>query len=160
MAIRRGIAELFEAIPERIEVSGISPTWEVTGGSFDSVVSYVQDAFDDPVVLRRRDRNRWWPRVTLTVTTDPHLAATAPPLESLFDPEPEAADLDDLEAAMAPDPNRDSEWDPEWDPEEPVEQRLFAEDEHFESFLEEIFARQERQRAQRGRIPEQRRRRA
>src|SRR5690242_14315998 len=167
MAIRRGIVELFEAIPERIEVSGASPTWDVTGGSFESVVSYVQDAFDHPVVIRRRDRNRWWHRVTLTVTTDPDLAATAPPLESLFDPEP-APDLDDLEADMAPDPNSDSEWDPEWDreelesypAEEPVEQRMFAEDEHFESFLEEIFARQERQRAQRGRIPEQRRRRA
>jgi hypothetical protein len=65
---------------------------------------------------------------------------------------------------MEPDPNHDAEWEPEeldsYPAEETIEQRVFAEDEHVESFLEEIFARQERQRAQRGRIPEQRRRRA
>jgi hypothetical protein len=168
MAIRRGIAELLEAIPERIEVSGAAPTWEVTGGSFDSVVSYADAAFEEPVVIDRRDRNRWWPRVTLTVTTDPELAATAPPLESLRDPQPDDAqpddpqpdypELDTLEADMDPDPA--AEPGPEDPDEHRVEDAVFADEEHFESFLEEIFARQERLREQRGRIPEQRRRRA
>jgi hypothetical protein len=161
MAIRRGIAELLEAIPERIEVSGAAPTWEVTGASFESAVSYAHDAFEDPVVIDRRDRNRWWPRVTLTVTTDPELAASAPPLETLCDPE-----LDTLEAEMEPDPH--AEFDPDDQPveepvedtvEDPVEDTVFGDDEHFESFLEEIFARQERRARPRG-IPEQRRRRA
>ena len=152
MEIRRGITELLEAIPERIEVSGTAPIWQVTGGSFESAASFAQDAFDDPVVIDRSDRSRWWPRVTLTVTTDPELAATAPPLESLLDPEPDNTDLDNPEAVMDPDP------DPELDPEEPDGHPV--EDEVFESFLEEIFARQERLRAQRGRIPQQRRHRA
>jgi hypothetical protein len=89
MSLTRGLRELIEAIPERIEVSGERPTWEVTGGSFESVVAYVEQAFGEPAVLSRRDRSRWWPRVTLTVTTDPQLAAQAPPLESLAHPEPE-----------------------------------------------------------------------
>jgi hypothetical protein len=166
MAIRRSIAELFEAIPERIEVSGQAPTWEVTGGSFESAASYADSAFDQPVVIDRRDRSRWWPRVTLTVTTDPELAATAPPLESLVTP-----DLEAQEAVMEPDPEIPSEPDEQDEQTEqdehvlhdPVEDALFdprhAEDEeHFESFLEEIFARQERR--LQSRIPEQRRRRA
>jgi hypothetical protein len=89
MSLTRGLRELIEAIPERIEVSGERPTWEVTGGSFESVVAYAEQAFGEPTVLSRRDRSRWWPRVTLTVTTDPQLAAQAPPLESLAHPEPE-----------------------------------------------------------------------
>jgi hypothetical protein len=157
MEIRRGIAELLEAIPERIEVSGTAPTWQVTGGSFESAASYAQDAFDDPVVVERRDRSRWWPRVTLTVTTDPELAATAPPLESLLDPGPDTLDDDNLETVMESDPNADHA--PEEPDEYPVEDDP-VEDVVFESFLEEIFARQERLREQRGRIPEQRRRRA
>lgn len=160
MAIPRGIVELFEAIPERIEVSGAEPTWEVTGGSFASAVTYAQEAFDDAVVVERRDRSRWWPRVTLTVTTDPELAATAPPLESLLDPEPTL--LDTLEADM--DPELDPDKDPDLDV-YPAEDQVFeprhrADEEHFESFLEEIFARQERLREERARIPQQRRRRA
>src|SRR3954462_15865507 len=71
MAIRRSIAELFEAIPERIEGSGQAPTWEVTGGSFESAATYAEQAFDEAVVIERRDRSRWWRRVTLTVTNDP-----------------------------------------------------------------------------------------
>jgi hypothetical protein len=160
MEIRRGIVELFEAIPERIEVSGAEPTWEVTGGSFESAVAYAQDAFDDPVVVDRRDRSRWWPRVTLTVTTDPDLAATAPPLESLLDPEPML--LDTLEADMEPemDPDKDAELEVYPAEDQVFEARHRADEEHFESFLEEIFARQERLREERARIPEQRRRRA
>lgn len=89
MPIGRNIVELMEAIPDRIEVSGTAPTWRVTGGSFDSVVAWVRDAFDEPVVIAREDHRRWWPRVTLTVTTDPALAAGAPELESFAHPEPE-----------------------------------------------------------------------
>jgi hypothetical protein len=88
MSVTRGLRELIEAIPERIEVSGGRPTWQITGGSFESVVAYAERAFGRTAVLSRRDRSRWWPRVTLTVTTDPHLAAQAPPLESLSHPEP------------------------------------------------------------------------
>ncbi len=90
MPLRRGIVEVFEAIPDRIEVSGHEPTWQVTGGSFESVLTYAKEAFDDPVVLARQDRARWWPRVTLTVTKDPALAAEAPDLETLAHPEPPA----------------------------------------------------------------------
>ena len=86
MEIRRGITELLEAIPDRIEVSGQAPTWKVTGGSFESVVDYANEAFDEPVVLAREDRTRWWPRVTLTVAVDAALAASAPPLSSLAGP--------------------------------------------------------------------------
>ncbi|MEP7089332.1 MAG: hypothetical protein ABI776_04425 [Nocardioidaceae bacterium] len=78
--------ELFEAIPDRIEVSGQSPTWRVTGGSFEGAVSYAEEAFGKPVVVAREDHCRWWPRVTLTVTTDPELAAQAPPFEELSHP--------------------------------------------------------------------------
>jgi hypothetical protein len=101
MSVTRGLRELIEAIPERIEVSGERPTWEVTGGSFESVVAYAERAFGEPAVLSRRDRSRWWPRVTLTVTTDPQLAAQAPPLESLARP------------AVAPEPERQAEAKPE-----------------------------------------------
>jgi hypothetical protein len=160
MAIRRSIAELFEAIPERIEVSGHAPTWEVTGGSFESAATYAEQAFDEAVVIERRDRTRWWRRVTLTVTNDPELAATAPPLESLVAPDRNAQ-----EAVMEPEPDIPDEPDeqPEEVSQDRVEDTLFdprhvEDEEHFESFLEEIFTRQER--LQEGRIPEQRRRRA
>jgi hypothetical protein len=133
MPLARGIAEVFEAIPERIEVSGTGPTWRVTGGSFESVVSWANDAFDEPVVIAREDRSRWWPRVTLTVTTDPDLVAEAPPLESFIAPVAEAEDP--VEAA------------PVADPEPPAEDSGF-------SPLEDIFARQEEARL--ARLPEQR----
>jgi hypothetical protein len=97
MPLGRGIVEVFEAIPERIEVSGHRPTWRVTGGSFEAALEYARDAFGGSAVVARKDRGRWWPRVTLTVTVDPALVAAAPPLGSFLDPEgPEDA---------APDPD-------------------------------------------------------
>jgi hypothetical protein len=141
MEIRRGIVELLEAIPERIEVSGTGPTWRVTGGSFEAVLGYANEAFDEPVVLDREDRSRWWPRVTVTVTTDPELAAGAPPLEALVDPEPE------------PEPEPEMPPDPDDAPRHRAEERVF------DSFLEEIFTHQEELRRARSAVPEQRRRR-
>lgn len=138
MPLGRGIVEVFEAIPDRIEVSGHPPTWRVTGGSFESVLSYAREAFGDTVVVAREDRSRWWPRVTLTLTRDPVLAATAPPVETFADPvvvEPVAGDP---AAAEAPAPREDT----------------------FPTLLEEIFAHQEELRLARRQIPEQRRQRA
>ena len=137
MEIRRGITELLEAIPDRIEVSGQAPTWKVTGGSFESVVDYANEAFDEPVVLAREDRTRWWPRVTLTVTTDPALAEAAPPLEELAQ---EPAVPEEAVTPAVPAPRHRAE-----------------EDEIFESFLDEAFARQEAARDAAARVPQQRR---
>jgi hypothetical protein len=121
MAIRRRIMELFEAIPARIEVSG---------GSFEAAVAFARDAFGDTAVIDRRDRRRWWPRVTLTITTDPEVAATAPPLDALLNPEPDQAQpsqpLTQVEAAEAPEAEAAAEAEPP-------------------SFLEEIFTRQEQE---------------
>ena len=80
---------MFEAIPERIEVSGHRPTWRVTGGSFEAALAYAREAFGGAAVVAREDRGRWWPRVTVTVTVDPALVAAAPPLGSFAD-RPEA----------------------------------------------------------------------
>ena len=86
MPLRQGINELVEAIEERIEVAGCAPTWRVTAGSFESAMSFAREAYHDPVVVDRSDQRRFWPRVTLTVTTDPVLARSAPPLEELVRP--------------------------------------------------------------------------
>jgi outer membrane biosynthesis protein TonB len=156
MPLGREIVELFEAIPDRIEVSGTGPTWRVTGGSFDSVVSWANDAFDDPVVIAREDRSRWWPRVTLTVTTDPELAGQAPPLEAFIPPDlPEPEPEPGPEPKPEPQPTRDIEPAPEPvpDPLEPAPPELT--DEEGFSPLEEIFASQEEARVAR-RFPEQR----
>jgi hypothetical protein len=136
MPLGRGIVEVFEAIPDRIEVSGHGPTWRVTGGSFESVLSFAREAFGETVVLAREDRSRWWPRVTLTLTQDPVLAATAPPTETFSDPVVvEPAESEVLQPASAPaDAERDT----------------------YPSRLEEIFAHQEELRLARRRIPEQR----
>lgn len=83
MPLGRGIAEILEAVPARIEVSGHAPTWRITGASFDAVLDYVHECFEGAAVLACHRRDRLWPRVTLTVTTDPRLATTAPPLEEL-----------------------------------------------------------------------------
>jgi hypothetical protein len=86
MPLGQGIGEMWGAVRDRVEVAGQDPTWEVTAGSFDSALAFVRERFGDAAVLSRRDRNRWWPRVTLTVTTDPGLGATAPRLEDLESP--------------------------------------------------------------------------
>lgn len=136
MPLGRGILELFEAIPDRIEVSGHSPTWRVTGGSFESAVSFAEEAFDEPVVVAREDRCRWWPRVTLTVTKDPALAAGAPPLETLADPRPDPPPDAGPDADLTEEPVSDREPDPA-----------------SEGTLDAMFAYQE---ARRRRVPRQR----
>jgi hypothetical protein len=83
MPLGQGIAEILEAIPQRIEVSGHGPTWRITGASFDAVLEYAEECYDQPTVVAAHRRDRWWPRVTLTVTTDPQLAKAAPPVEDL-----------------------------------------------------------------------------
>ena len=100
MPLGRGIVEVFEAIPDRIVVSGHGPTWKVTGGSFESVLGYVHEVFEQYAVLGRVDRTRWWPRVTLTVTTDPTLMAQAQPLETFADDE-DASSVSPLEEIFA-----------------------------------------------------------
>jgi hypothetical protein len=176
MPLRREITQVFEAIPERIEVSGTRPTWRVTGGSFESVVSWANDAFDRPAVIAREDRNRWWPRVTLTVTTDPELAAEAPPLASFSEPRlprqdvespaeagvPDDAvdtvdsnDTDNAETAVDTEAAVDSEDADDVVEASPAEPPPPAEDEVYSS-LEDIFASQEARRPRH--LPEQRRR--
>ena len=86
MPLGQGIGEWWDAVRDRIEVSGHGRTWQVTAGSFDSALAYARDRFGDPVVLARKDRDRWWPRVAVTVTTDPSLAASAPALEEIARP--------------------------------------------------------------------------
>jgi hypothetical protein len=86
MPLGQGIGEMWEAVRDRVEVSGEDPVWEVTAGSFDGALDFARERFGDPVVLARRDRNRWWPRVTITVTTDHVLAGSAPALEELSFP--------------------------------------------------------------------------
>ena len=129
MPLGRGIVEVFEAIPDRIEVSGHGPTWRITGGSFEGVLAYAREALGESAVIGREDRGRWWPRITLTVTTDPARMAEAPALETFADP---------VEAAEP----------------EPVPDVTY--DESDVSPLEEIFAHQEERRLARRGIPEQR----
>jgi hypothetical protein len=86
MRLGDGISEMVDAVRDRVEVSWHHDTWHVTAGSFESALGYVNERFDDPVVLSRHDRGRRWPRVTLDVTTDGSRAATAPPLAELADP--------------------------------------------------------------------------
>lgn len=136
----RGIVEVFEAIPDRIEVSGHGPTWKVTGGSFDSVLHYAHEAFGACAVTAREDRSRWWPRVTLTVTTDRALMDAAPPVETFADP---------VEPDPAPGPDPGADPGPDLLPPPGDDGRLV-------SSLEDIFAYQEERRMARGGIPEQR----
>ena len=164
MPLGRGIVEVFEAIPERIEVSGHGPTWRVTGGSFESALAFAEEAFGDTVVVAREDRSRWWPRVTLTVTRDPALAAEAPPVETFADapapdvtPDPQIDTQPDTQPDAQPDaqPDVSDEVDPdETDPDDSGTGT--PEPGSYESTLDEIFARQEARRAARRRIPEQR----
>lgn len=86
MPLGQGMTQMVQAVQDRIEVSEGDGVWHVTAGSFESALAYARERFGQPTVLARRDRGRWWPRVTLTVTTDAHRAAQAPPLEELAQP--------------------------------------------------------------------------
>lgn len=131
MPLGKGIVEVFGAIPDRIEVSGHGPTWKVTGGSFEDTLSFVESAYAEAVVVAREDRGRWWPRVTLTVTRDPVLAAAAPDVATFARPVVhETPDGQPIETTVDP-PS-------------------------FASALEEIFAHQEELRLARRGIPVQR----
>ncbi len=138
MPLGQGIGETWEAVRDRIEVAGHGPTWQITGGSFEGALGYARERFGDPFVLRRKDRDRWWPRVTLTVTTDPALATGAPPLEELARPPAPAAPP----PRPLPSPADRSDFRVSTDP--------------LPASLEAIFAHQEQQRMARHRIPEQR----
>jgi hypothetical protein len=134
MPLGQGILDVLEAIPRRIEMSGHEPTWRVTGASFDAVWEFALEVLPgDPVVVAREDRNRWWPRVTLTLTIDPQLAAGAPP-------------IDELRTPRVPGQRQ------------PPPKQLWNDEEYAESFspLEEIFAHQEEVRVARRDVPEQR----
>ena len=92
MPLGRVIADAVADLRDRVEVSCHDDTWQVTASSFEAALDYVEARFDDAVVLARRDHGRRWPRVTLEVSTDPALAAKAPPLLELArPPEPRAA---------------------------------------------------------------------
>ena len=132
MPLGQGIGEMWNAVQVRIEVAGHGPTWHVTAGSFEAALAYAREAFGEVVVLTRRDRDRWWPRVTLTVTTDLAAAASAPPLEDLAHPV--------VPAQRTPDSPDDDAW--------PSGEGLPAS-------LEAIFAHQEERRLARQRTPAQ-----
>jgi hypothetical protein len=165
MPLGRGIVEVFEAIPDRIEVSGQEPTWRVTGGSFEAVVAYASQAFDHPTVVGREDRGRWWPRVTLTVTTDPTLAEQAPPPETFADPvvpEQPAGPVETEHRAVEESPAPQQHPRLDSDAVRPESEAVAAEgrdeaadDDGLITTLEEIFAHQEELRQARHRIPGQ-----
>ena len=149
MPLGQGIEEMVEAVQDRVELSGEDPTWEVTAGSFESALAYARQRFGDPVVLARRDRNRWWPRVTLTVSTDPAAASSAPPLKELAAqtvPRQHAARAG--RAVSVPESPQTEEPGPAEEPrraEEPrtADERSPVDDERMPSALAEIFDRQE-----------------
>jgi hypothetical protein len=103
MPLGLGVGEWWNAVRDRVEVAGHGPTWRITAGCFETAFGYARARFGDPVVLARRDTARWWPRVTLTVTTDPELAASAPRLEDISRPDVSAqattADSGDADAS-------------------------------------------------------------
>ncbi len=138
MPLGQGILDVLEAIPRRIEMSGHAPTWRVTGASYDAVVSFAAEVLPrEAVVVAREDRNRWWPRVTLTLSVDPALVEAAPPAEELRKPPAPPVPAQRAVAAEVP---------------------LWNDEEYAESFspLEEIFAHQEEVRVARRDVPEQR----
>lgn len=137
MPLGQGIGQMMEALRDRVEVSGSEPTWQVTAGSFDTALAYARERFDDPVVLARSDRDRWWPRVTLTVTTDPALASSAPPLEDLARPP--------VSEEPGPDPAG---------PEPVVPEQAVRSDTGMPSALAAIFDHQEQLRIARQRVPD------
>jgi hypothetical protein len=141
MPLGQGILEVLEAIPRRIEMSGQAPTWRVTGASYDAVVSFAAEVLPpDAVVVAREDRNRWWPRVTLTLSVDPALVDSAPPAEELRKPPAPPVPAQRASTGGA------------------AEVPLWNDEEYAESFspLEEIFAHQEEVRVARRDVPEQR----
>lgn len=93
MPLGRVIAETVADLRDRVEVSWHHDTWHVTAGSFESALRYVESRFDDAAVLARHDHGHRWPRVTLEVSTDPALAAKAPPLVELAHPPEQGAGL-------------------------------------------------------------------
>jgi hypothetical protein len=112
MPLGRVIAETVADLRDRVEVSWHHDRWHVTAGSFESALDYVEMRFDEAAVLARRDHGRRWPRVTLEVSTDPALAATAPPLSELAHPpepvvaptpvpEPQVEHVETLESEQA-----------------------------------------------------------
>jgi len=155
MPLGLGIVEVLRAIPPRIEVTGHGPTVRITAGSFDAALDYARECYAAPAVLACELRYRFWPRVTLTVTTDPGLAGSAPPLEEL------RGQLEQKEAALraARGPAHRAEpgihrAEPETSPR--VEPETSSRVAPGLSTLEEIFAHQEQQRQDRARIPAQR----
>lgn len=132
MPLGQGVGQMWDAVRDRVEVSGHGSTWHITAGSFDSALDYARDRFGDPVVLARRDRNRSWPRVTLTVTTDAALAGSAPRLDDIAHPTVPTQ----VTPAAAADAKRGRSEDP------------------LPSSLEAIFAHQEERRMARQGIPE------
>ena len=105
MPLGRVIAELREDLRNRVEVSWHHETWHVTASSFETALAYVNDRFDDPVVLSRHDHGRRRGRVTLDVTTDQGRASQAPPLEALAHAvDPAAAPRPSVEPERAPPP--------------------------------------------------------
>ena len=151
MPLGQGIVEVLRAIPPRIEVTGHGPTVRITAGSFDAALDYARERFDAPAVLGCAVRNRFWPRVTLTVTTDADLAGSAPPLEELRSQAEEQEAVLRASRRLAHRAQTGAHRAvPLPDAGDSAEPGL--------STLEEIFERQERQRVERAsRIPGQRR---
>jgi hypothetical protein len=108
MPLGQVISEMVDDVRDRVEVSWHHDTWHVTAGSFESALAYVDDRFDDPVVLSRRDHGRRWTRVTLDVTEDPSRAADAPPLGELAEP-PASPEPVATESLVEPEPVRGTE---------------------------------------------------
>ena len=144
---------MVEAVRDRVEVAWHphergeehGGTWQVTAGSFDAALEYARERFGDPIVLSRKDRSRWWPRVTIEVTEDPSYAAAAPPLEELAHP---------VVAVPEPAPEPAAEVEPLPEPEPGPRPRR---DSDMPAALEELFARQEVRVATSHRVPRQRR---
>ena len=106
MPLGQGIGDMVDAVRDRVELSSHGETWHVTAGSFDGAMAFVRERFDAPVVLSRKDRGRWWTRVTLVVTEDPSYAASAPSLDELAHPavvEPAVLAVDDVPEEVAGD---------------------------------------------------------
>ncbi|HVI37188.1 MAG TPA: hypothetical protein VM684_13230, partial [Gaiellales bacterium] len=61
MPLGRVIAELLADLRDRVEVSWHDGTCQVTAGSFQSALHYVETSFDGATVLARRDHGRRWP---------------------------------------------------------------------------------------------------